>query len=68
MKLAQIIAVALALFGAAAVVDAQCGKTSPYVGFTGPLTTIDHMVRSMTDQCSKTLPVMCGMSWSTLQT
>jgi hypothetical protein len=40
----QVMAVVIALFCAAAAADAACTKTSPYVGFSGPLTTIDHMV------------------------
>lgn len=41
---AQVLAIALAIFGAAATIDAACTKASPYVGFSGPLTTVDHMV------------------------
>ena len=41
---AQVLAIALALCGAAVTIDAACTAASPYVGFTGPLTTVDHMV------------------------
>ncbi|CAL8466192.1 g5728 [Coccomyxa elongata] len=52
---AQILAIAFAIFGAAAAIDAACTKASPYVGFSGPLTTIDHMIGgtvTILDDCS----------------
>lgn len=48
---AQVLAIALALCGAAVTIDAACTAASPYVGFTGPLTTVDHMVTPPSNIC-----------------